>query len=200
MSAPDPIHPLAILARPGRIGAAPATGAAALTISLPRRDLVQVLARRGQTAALGAALEARFGVALPGPGQAAAGRDATAIWVQQEGWMLSAPRGPEGDFAARVAAALAGLAAVEDQTHGRTTIRLAGPGARAVLARGCRVDLHPRVFGPGRAISTPIAHVGCLVHQTDDAPCFELTVFSTFAETVFDWLVSVAAEIGAEIA
>ena len=72
--------------------------------------------------------------------------------------------------------------------------------ARAVLARGCRIDLHPRAFGPGRAASTTIAQIGCLIHQTDDAPAFDLTVFATLAEPFFHWLVEAGAGPGLVIA
>ena len=67
------------------------------------------------------------------------------------------------------------------------------------LARGCRLDLHPRQFAPGRATTTMVGHINCLVHQTDAAPAYELTVFSTLAATFLDWLVETAAEDGAEI-
>jgi sarcosine oxidase subunit gamma len=105
-----------------------------------------------------------------------------------------------GAAAEVVAQAFAGLAAVEDQSHGRTTIAVSGPAARAVLARGCRLDLHPRACGPGRAATTQIAHIGCLLHQTDDAPSFELTVFSTLAEPFFHWLVEAGSGDGVVIA
>ena len=48
MSAPEPAHPLAGAAR-GRHGAA---GDAPLRVSFPARDIVQVMVRRGQDAAL----------------------------------------------------------------------------------------------------------------------------------------------------
>jgi heterotetrameric sarcosine oxidase gamma subunit len=167
-----------------------------LRLSPPRREIVQVMPLCGREAAFAEAMRAAFGMYPPGPGCAASAGDATAIWVQPTAWLLCAPRGAEGALAARAAAAFDGLAAVEDQSHGRTTIRISGPTARAVLSRGCRVDLHPRAFGPGRAASTMIAHVGCLVHQVDDAPSYDLVVFSTFAQTFLDWLLHAAAEDG----
>lgn len=193
MSAPEPTHPLSALAAPGRHGAA---GEAPLRVTLPRRDIVQVMARRGREAALAEAARAAFGLDLPPAGRAATDDDATAIWIQPGHWLFTAPRHAEGALAARAAAAFAGLAAVADQSHGRTTIAIAGPAARGVLARGCRLDLHPRAFGPGHAAATQIAHVGCLVHQTDAAPVFELTVFATLAEPFFHWLMEAGAEAG----
>lgn len=196
MSAPEPVHPLARAAVPGPFGAATT---APLRVTLPARDIVQVMPRRGREAAFAAAMRAAFGMDPPGPGRATSAGDATAIWIQPTAWFLCAPRGAEGALAARAAAAFDGLAAVEDQSHGRTTIRISGPTARAVLSRGCRVDLHPRAFGPGRAASTTIAHVNCLVHQFDDAPGYDLVVFSTFAESFFEWLHHVASEDGAVV-
>ena len=193
MSAPEPVHPLARAAVPGPFGAATTPP---LRVTLPARDIVQVMPRRGREAAFAAAMRAAFGMDPPGPGRAISAGDATAIWIQPTAWFLCAPRAAEGALAARAAAAFAGIAAVEDQSHGRTTIRISGPNARAVLSRGCRVDLHPRAFGPGRAASTMIAHVGCLVHQVDDAPSYDLVVFSTFAQTFLEWLLHAAAEDG----
>jgi sarcosine oxidase subunit gamma len=179
------------MAAPGLRGAA---GVAPLRVSLPVRDMVQVMVRRGREAAFAAAMEARFGMAPPEAGHATSGGGVNAIWVQPGCYMLS------GAAASLVAQAFAGLAAVEDQSHGRTTITVSGPAARAVLSRGCRLDLHPRAFGPGRAAATQIAHIGCLLHQTDDAPSFDLTVFSTLAEPFFHWLVEAGSGDGVVIA
>ena len=133
----------------------------------------------------------------PQAGHAATGGAVTAIWIQPDAYMLT---GAGPGLAERAAQAFAGLAAVEDQSHGRTTIAVSGPAARAVLARGCRLDLHPRAFGPGRAAMTQIAHIGCLVHQIDEAPSFELTVFATLAEPFFHWLIEAGAGDGVVIA
>ncbi len=194
MSAPEPTHPLAAVATPGLRGAA---GVAPLRVSLPARHMVQVMLRRGRDDAFAAAMSQGFGMAPPAPGHAGTGAAVTAIWIQPGAFMLT---GAQPGLAARAAQAFAGLAAVEDQSHGRTTIAVAGPAARRVLARGCRLDLHPRAFGPGRAATTQIAQIGCLLHQTDDAPSFELTVFSTLAEPFFHWLVEAGSSDGVVIA
>ncbi|CAH0264322.1 sarcosine oxidase subunit gamma [Roseomonas sp. CECT 9278] len=196
MSAPEPTHPLAAAAR-GHHGA---TGGAALHVTFPAREIVQVMLRRGQDNALAAAMRAAFGIDPPGPGATATGSGVTAIWVQPGQWLLTAPRSSEGALATQAARAFVGLAAVADQSHGRTTIALSGAAAREVLSRGCRLDLHQAAFGPGRAANTPIAQIGCLVHQTDATPCFELTVFSTLADPFLHWLIEAAAPLGVDIA
>lgn len=197
LSAPEPTHPLAGVATAGLHGAA---GANPLRVSLPSRDIVQVMVRRGQDTAFAAAMEQAFGTSPPAAGRSTKGGDTTAIWAQPRTFMLTAPRGAEGALAARATEAFAGLAAVEDQSHGRTTIAIAGPAARAVLARGCRLDLHPRAFHPGHAATTQVAHIGCMLHQTDEAPTFDLIVFSTLAEPFFHWLVEAGSGDGVVIA
>lgn len=197
MSAPEPIHPLAGVAKPGRHGDA---GEDPVRITLPRRDIVQVAVRRGHAAAVAQLLRGRYGLDLPEVGRATDADAHAAIWIQPGAWMLTAPRGAEGALAGEVARLLAGHAAVIDQSHGRTTIVIEGAQARAVLAKGCRIDLHPSVFGPGHAASTVIAQVNCLIRQLDATPRFEMTVFSTLAEPFFHWLADSAAGSGYEIA
>lgn len=198
MSVPEPLPPLAAFARPGRHG--PAHGPAPLRVALPAREIVQLMVRRGRDGDLAEALRRDFALELPGAGRAAVGGGTTAIWIQAGGWYVFAPRVGEGILAARLAATCAGLAAIDDQSHGRSTLAVSGPRAREILARGCRLDLHPREFGPGRATTTMLGHINCLVHQTDAAPTYELTVFSTLAATFLDWLIETAAEDGVEIA
>ena len=74
----------------------------------------------------------------------------------------------------------------------------AGAKARAVLAKGTAVDLDPSRFRPGQVAATQMAHVG--VHITAVAPdVFELLVFRSFAESLFEFLTAMAGEYGYEI-
>jgi sarcosine oxidase subunit gamma len=91
------------------------------------------------------------------------------------------------------------VAAVIDQSHGRAALRLSGPRARDVLAKGCRLDLHPRAFSPGMCAQTSIAQIGTLLHQLDEAPTYDLYVFAGYALDFLDWLSASAAEFGYRI-
>jgi sarcosine oxidase subunit gamma len=81
---------------------------------------------------------------------------------------------------------------VVDQSHGRAVLRLAGRRARDVLAKGCRLDLHPRAFRPGRCAQTVIAQVAVLLHQGDERPTYDLYVFAGYAVDFLGWLTSSA--------
>ena len=149
------------------------------------RSLVQLLARRDRADALAAAVKTAFGLDLPLAGKWAAGVEADAIWIQPGGWLLEAEPGPPGVFRARVAAATADLGVATDQSSGRSVIRLEGAAARSVLATVCRLDLHPRVFGPGSSAATRVAHVACVIRLVDEKPSFDLIVGSSYAR----WLI-----------
>ena len=108
--------------------------------------LAQVLARPRQEEAV----TARLGFD-PAPGRASETPTGTALWLAPGTWMVVAQDVEDGGLYPRLREELGDLAAVVDQSHGRAVLRLAGPRARDVLAKGCRLDLHPRVFKPGCA-------------------------------------------------
>ena len=147
MSVADPISPLAAVLVAGRYGAA---GEDAVIITERRCDLVQLFARAGRTQDVAAAMQARFGLALPAPGHAGRSPMLLALWIQPDAWLLQAPRAAEGELARAAKMACGDAASVVDQTHGRCVIGLSGRHAAWVLGKLCRIDLHPRSFGPGR--------------------------------------------------
>ncbi|MDP9481913.1 MAG: sarcosine oxidase subunit gamma, partial [Chloroflexota bacterium] len=97
--------------------------------------------------------------------------------------------GTEATLEAELRAAIqGGRGSVVDVSANRTTIRLAGPGARDVLERGCSIDLHPRTFGPGRCAQTLLARAGVIIHQVSLEPEYRLLVRPSFAAYVATWL------------
>jgi sarcosine oxidase subunit gamma len=56
------------------------------------------------------------------------------------------------------------------------------------------VDLHPRVFGPGRCAQTLLAKAQVIIHQVNDAPTFHLYVRTSFAWYVAEWLLDAMTE------
>lgn len=193
MSTPEPRSPLADAWRPGRHGA---PGDAPLILAERRLAVAQIEARHGQVGELQAAASATLGLSLPGPGRHSSSDETTAIWIAPQTWLVVAPFTTEGAHVERLVGALGRHAAVVEQTHGKTVLRIAGAKARSVLDKGCRVDLHPRVFQPGSAAVTPIAHVTVVLAQVDDTPTFDLVVPANFVRALFEWLELSAAEFG----
>lgn len=173
----------------------PAAGAR-ISIVERRLALAEVSVRRGKEAALAAAARNAFGAEPPEPGHALLQGAVTTVWIRPGGWLITEPQTTEGALASRLERALSGLAAIVDQSHGKACLRIAGSAAREMLAKGCRVDLHPRAFGPGRAAVTPVAHIHAVLVQIDAAPTFDVIAGSTLAESLYDWLAASAAEYG----
>jgi heterotetrameric sarcosine oxidase gamma subunit len=179
---------------PGLHGAPGADGPGVVITDRRGLAMVQLMARAGEAQALAAAL----GIAKE-PGRASVTAAFTALPLAPGQWLLVAAGGSEDDLEEEVAARAGNLGGVIGQSHGRTALRLSGPRARDVLAKGCRLDLHPRAFPPASCAQTPIARLAVLIHQADAAPTFDLYPASSYAIAFLEWLTASAGEFGYEL-
>jgi sarcosine oxidase subunit gamma len=173
------ISALAGVAKPGRYGAD--KGAPGITLSVRHPlSIVTVIARKGKSKALGDALKKQSGIEVR--------------WAGPDQYFVIG----DGALYADLKKNLAGLASVSDQSHGRIVIRIEGPKARAVLAKGTPVDLHASDFPTGKSALSQMAHVG--VHLTRvDEDTFELSLFRGFAESFWEWLTLMSEEFGYQV-
>jgi sarcosine oxidase subunit gamma len=66
---------------------------------------------------------------------------------------------------------------------------------RDVLAKGCSIDLHPRVFGRGSSAQTTLGQAGVVLLALSDAvDDVVVLVRSSFAGYLADWLLDAALE------
>ncbi|MGW0737186.1 sarcosine oxidase subunit gamma [Streptomyces sp. NPDC002851] len=118
----------------------------------------------------------------------------TVLWLGPDEWLVLSPA-EETAVAAELTAALGGdPGSVVDVSANRTTLELTGPAAREVLEKGCPLDLHPRAFGPGRAVSTTVGPVAVVLWQVDDGPTYRLFPRSSFADYLARWLIDAMSE------
>ncbi|MFE2509074.1 sarcosine oxidase subunit gamma [Streptomyces naganishii] len=157
-----------------------------LTMVSLRVDLSSAAADR-----IGAALGAR----LPGHcGQTAQEGPHTVLWLGPDEWLVLS-RTDGTALVRELREALAGdPGSAVDVSANRTTLELSGPAARQVLQKGCSLDLHPRSFAPGLAVSTQVGPVPVLLWQTDDAPTYRLLPRSSFADYLARWLIDAMRE------
>lgn len=85
---------------------------------------------------------------------------------------------------------------VVDVSANRTTLELSGPSARAVLEKGCMLDLHPRAFKAGTAVSTQIGPVLVILWQVDDVPSYRILPRASFSDYAARWLLDAMLEYG----
>jgi sarcosine oxidase subunit gamma len=142
------------------------------------------------------ALHSVTGLRLPAEANSFTAEGALAcLWLGPDEWLILGPGGGEQEIAARLRAALGDLhSAVTDVSEARTTIAIAGPRARELLAKGTSIDLHPRASGPGRCVQTGFAGANVILRQTDETPSFEILVLNSFAEHLWAWLEGGARE------
>jgi sarcosine oxidase subunit gamma len=145
---------------------------------------------------IGDAVHKALGFVLPrDPNTAASAGGRSALWLGPDEWLIVGGEGEESLLTRVLNTALGeSFGSVVDVSANRTVIELSGPAARDVLAHGCLVDLHPRVFGPGRCAQTLLAKAQVIIHQVNDAPTFHLYVRTSFAWYVAEWLLDAMTE------
>ncbi|MGY1634082.1 sarcosine oxidase subunit gamma [Geodermatophilus sp. SYSU D01186] len=124
---------------------------------------------------------------------AATGR---AVWLGPDEWLLTSTTETPGELEARVRAAVLPLGgSATDVSAQRIGLRLTGARVRDVLARGCSIDLHPRVFGRGSSAQTVLGQAGVVLLALSDAgDDYAVLVRSSFAGYLADWLLDAALE------
>lgn len=177
---------------PGQFGAP--TPRAGITITA-RTDLTLIdLRGDARDAAFLANANAALGTQLPlEPNTTATGENCDVLWLGPDEWLL----------VGRDPAIINDRLPIEhgfltDVSHGRMAWQISGPQKLDLLAKGCSLDLHPRVFQAGHCAQTSIAHVGVLLHQRT-AGTFEIYCARSYAQHLWHWLTEAAAEFGYEV-
>lgn len=122
------------------------------------------------------------------------------LWLGPDEWLIACPAGTETALFDELRAALDGVhAALVDLTDAQTIIRVSGPRAGDLIAKGCTLDLHPRVFAAGHVARSTLAHIQITLLQTAGdgeagGPAFDLYVGRSFAQHLWRWLEDAARE------
>ena len=178
------LHPLSALsgiAVPGRYGRGEGEPSLVIT-ELTGLGLATVACRKGQAAALSAAVRNAYGVDLPASSRVAQGAAVRFIGYGPGQWLAVSEALANEALASELAAKLQGLASVSDQSGGRTVLRVSGNRARDVLAKGLPLDLDPRAFPLGSAATSAISHIGVQLWQADDMRSYDLGLSKSFGK------------------
>ncbi|MDT7785603.1 MAG: sarcosine oxidase, subunit gamma, partial [Pseudonocardiales bacterium] len=145
---------------------------------LPFRTMVNL--RVDLSSETAARVEKALGATLPKQcGKTSQSSSRTVFWLGPDEWLVL---DDEPGVHAELVEALGGEpGSAVDVSANRTIVELSGPFARDVLEKGCPVDLHPREFGPGNAVSTTVGPVPVLLWQVE-AETYRLFPRSSFAD------------------
>ena len=187
--------PFAGLLKPGRHGGHNSPPGVAISERIGLALFV-ISAAAGKASEVAAKVLAVTGLELPmGPKRVS--KDGFALIGTAPGQWLAVVEGKSAlGLLAKLAVGLKGLATIIDQSDGKVVLRVSGPRARDTLAKGCSLDLHPSVFKPGSAGTTPVALIDCVIWQVDETPSYDLAIPTSFAESFWSWLTASAAEYG----
>jgi methylglutamate dehydrogenase subunit D len=83
-------------------------------------------------------------------------------------------------------------------SEGRVRVRIAGPNARDVLAKGIPLDLHPKAFQVGQSAQTGLHHTGVFLERVADDG-YEIYVPRSYAAWLWEWLIDAALPFGYDI-
>jgi methylglutamate dehydrogenase subunit D len=195
------LHALSALsgiAVPGRYGREEGEPSLVIT-ELTGLGLATVACRKGQAAALSAAVRKAYGLDLPASSRVAEGAAVRFIGYGPGQWLAVSEALANEALPSELAAQLQGLASVSDQSGGRTVLRVSGNRARDVLAKGLPLDLDPRAFPLGSAATSAISHIGLQLWQADDTRSYDIAIFRSLSESFWRWLTASAAEFGYEV-
>ena len=175
----------------------PAHAGDARRLRIVERPFLDLAVLRGNARSPGfaSALERALGTAPPvAPNTVAHGHRHLLAWMGPDEWWVQslAPSLPSLEGTLRPVLQ-AESACVVDVSSGYTVLQLLGEHAREVLAKGCPLDLHPRVFGAGQCAQSHYFKAGVMLRALD-AGGVEVVVRRSFADYAGRMLLDAAQE------
>ncbi|AME26128.1 sarcosine oxidase subunit gamma [Burkholderia sp. PAMC 26561] len=156
---------------------------------LVERPFLELVNLRGdlRDAAFVAAVESVLGCKPPEEANTTAtGNGYDLLWLGPDEWLVRSVASHSATQAAPMEAklrnAFRGLfAAAVDIGSGYTVLEISGARTRDVLARGCPLDLHPRLFGAGQCAQSHYFKASVTIVPTGD-DSFDLVIRRSFAD------------------
>ena len=122
--------------------------------------------------------------------------DRYVVWLGPDEYLLLCEAGKERELQDSLNSMISSPHfAITDVSDSLCALSLRGPAVRAVLAKGCGLDLHPKKFTTGQSAQSLLAlSAVTLMAVADDA--FILICRTSFAPYVQRWLADAALEYG----
>ena len=138
-----------------------------------------------------------LGVALPIRPNTSSGRMPRGLCLAPGEWMIVGHTGEACSLL--VAAAGAKVAHLADIGEGMVTYAVSGSTARDLLAKGCTLDLHPRVFASDQCAQTLFAQVGIVVDRPPEGDEFIVHASASYAHHLESWFADAVIEFRLDV-
>ena len=125
-------------------------------------------------------------------------QDLMAAWLAPDEWLLIAGADVGKSLKLDLDSRLAHCHyALNDLSGGQTMISISGPQSLDLLAKGCTLDLHPRVFGAGQCAQSHLAKASVtIVARASNLSAYDVVVRRSFADYLWRWLIKAGSEYG----
>lgn len=150
--------------------------------------------------AVAATLRDLVGLELPAPSRAHENEAGALLWQGPDRWLVVVPEDKRPDLVRTLRDSFAErpAVAVADINHARCVIRIAGPEARNLLAKGCGLDLIEESFPAGHCALTRFGHQAVTLHARASEE-IDLYVTRSFALALWEELLDLGAEYGLRV-
>ena len=163
--------------------------AASAAFRLNERPFLELVNVRGDTrdAAFVSAVESVLGCRPPEKANTLArGNGYDMLWLGPDEWLVRSATAHDATrtapLQAKLGAVFAGVfASAVDIGSGYTVLEISGTRSREVLARGCPLDLHPKLFGVGQCAQSHYFKASMTLLPTG-ADSFDIVVRRSFAD------------------
>lgn len=144
------------------------------------------------------AVEKTLEVSLPlKPNTGSVVNKVTILWLGPDEWLLITPSDKETHLYQTLGNSLSQIhASVTDITGGHTLLKLSGQSSTKLIAKGCSIDLHPRVFGSAQCAQTLLAKTPAVIWKPDGTSSYNIIVRRTYADYLAHWIKDAGYEYG----
>jgi sarcosine oxidase subunit gamma len=127
--------------------------------------------------------------------------DVSVLWLGTDEWLILTTECYQDSMLDKLVKGLVSkVSSIVDVSGSQTVITLDGPNSRNLLAKGCTLDLHPRVFCDGKCAQTIIAKTGVMIRKIDNSQSYDLIVRRSYAEYLVLWIKDAVREYGLAVA
>ncbi len=153
----------------------------------------------GEDAEFLSGVESTLGQPLPTAPNTVSNGEHHVYWLGPDEWLIVSTANSAAGLVTGLQDALNSQhVSINDISGGQVTIRLEGDNVRDALSKGCPIDFHADVFGPGDCAQSGLAKAGALIACFDRPNTFELIVRRSFADYLVRWLQHAARDVGIE--
>ena len=153
-------------------------------VNIERIDDLSIVSLKVSSKSIDSAIDG-FQLAAP---LSANGSDPRSLWIGPDRWLLISSSISADLLVKRCEEALADvLHNAVDNSAGLAVFRIAGPGARDLLASGCGLDFRDEKFPVGNCCRTRFAQIAAII-SADGPERFDIYVDRSYETYLGDWL------------